>query len=215
MQTKTKKYYSGVRQEMLPFIPKDAKKILEVGCGVGGFAAQLLREDREIWGIEPFEEAFKQAESKLDKVINKAVEEAIDELPDDFFDVIIFNDVLEHLLHPKDVLIALKAKLSKTGCIVTSIPNVRFIKNLYHVLLQKDWKYADSGILDYTHLRFFTKKSMISLFSDAGYKIETLSGIKKTKLLRFLILKYALTLMFMSSQEDTSYSQYAIVAYKN
>ena len=81
-------------------------------------------------------------------------------LPDNNFDVVIFNDVLEHFENPWAVLENVKTKLNASGVVVASIPNVAYITNLVELILKKDWRYKpEGGILDKTHLRFFTKKS--------------------------------------------------------
>ena len=193
-------------------MPADAKVILEVGCGAGGFSSQFMKEGVEVWGIEPFKEVADQAKSKLTKVICDYVENAISQLPDNYFDAIIFNDVLEHLIHPGQVINDLKVKLSKEGCIVASIPNVRYVKNLHHVLVGRDWKYVDSGILDYTHYRFFTKKSIRRMFDESGYNLDKLQGIRPTKVERFRLFNMYLSLVLMTNQSDARYPQFAVVA---
>ena len=131
-------------------------------------------------------------------------------MPDGYFDVITFNDSLEHFSDPMPALQLCKTKLAPGGSIICSFPNVRYIDNVIHFLVDMDWKYEDAGILDYTHLRFFTKKSMERWFVDAGYKIESITGIKqhywsgkKIFLLRLFFGKYV---------EDMKYLNYVVVA---
>ncbi len=156
---------------MLPFIPTTATKILEVGCGQANFSSQLVKEGNEIWGIELNPNAAKVASEKLYKVLTGTIEERISEIPDNYFDVIIMNDVIEHLIYPKEVLEQLKTKMVVNGLIVSSIPNVRYSKNLFKLLFKKDWKYTESGILDNTHFRFFTKKSIKRMFTETGFEV--------------------------------------------
>jgi len=215
MEVKDVSYYSNTRQEMLPFIPSSAKKILEIGCGEGHFCEQLIGKDTEIWGVEPDSDSAEIAAKKLYKVLNKKINEAISQLPENYFDAIILNDVLEHLLFPWDDLKQLKSKLSDNGVIVSSIPNVRYIKNLYHVLINKNWEYTESGILDSTHFRFFTKKSMVNLFSMSGYTIEKIKGINKTKSTKYLLFALLINVLFFFNHADTLYVQYAVRAKKS
>ncbi len=200
---------------MLPFIPSTAKKILEIGCGKGHFCEQLISDDTEVWGIEPDSAAAEIASKKLFKVLNKTIGDAASELPDNYFDAIILNDVLEHLLFPWDDLKLLKSKLSDKGVIIASIPNVRYIKNLYHVLVNKNWEYTESGILDSTHFRFFTKKSIITLFNKSGYTIEKIKGINKTKSTKYKLFALLINILFFFNHSDTLYLQYAVRASKN
>ena len=200
---------------MLPFIPSSAKKILEIGCGKGYFCEQLIAEGNEIWGIEPDKDAAEIAGKKLYKVLNKKIGDAANELPDNYFDAIILNDVLEHLLFPWDDLKLLRSKLSNNGALVASIPNVRYIKNLYHVLINKNWEYTEAGILDSTHFRFFTKKSIISLFNKSGYTIEKIKGINKIKSTKYQLFFLLINVLFFFNHSDTLYLQYAVSAKKS
>jgi len=159
MRDRLRDYFRDRRYEMIGFIPENAKKILDVGCGEGFFGYQLKREiNAKIWGIEIDRTAAESAQKKLDKVIVGDISRTIGELPDSYFDCVIFNDVLEHLIDPFTILIRIKRKLSKNGQVISSIPNIRYYDQVKKFLLKKEWKYEDSGILDKTHLRFFTKK---------------------------------------------------------
>ena len=109
MDVKDAEYYKNVRPEMLGFIPKSAKTILEIGCGSGNFSAQLVKDGVETWGVEPFEESAKEATEKLTKVLLGTLDEVLQDLPDNYFDAIVMNDVIEHLLEPWDDIINLKS----------------------------------------------------------------------------------------------------------
>ncbi|MCL5991148.1 MAG: class I SAM-dependent methyltransferase [Bacteroidetes bacterium] len=175
---KPESYYEGERLEMLEYIPKGCRRVLEVGCGAGKFGYSLkLRSKSEVWGIEINEEQAEKSKGLLDKVICGGIESRMKELDDGYFDCIVFNDVLEHIAYPNEMLIELKAKLIEKGFIVASIPNVRHITNLKELLIGRDWRYRNEGILDNTHLRFFTKKSIIRMFDECGYEIVKIKGI--------------------------------------
>ncbi len=212
MEQNKSDYYGSNRSEMLAFIPHTAKKILEIGCGAGSFSKQLIADGVECWGIEPDDASARLAASKLFKVIHAKLEDAIHEIPENYFDVIIFNDVLEHMLYPKDNLKLLKSKLSESGKIITSIPNFRYIKNLFQVVVKGEWKYTDSGILDYTHFRFFTLKSSKKLFEECGYSVEIIKGINPTKSIKYQLLAFIFSILTLSNQFDTLYLQIALVA---
>jgi len=199
------KYYSNERNEILDFIPKNSKKILEIGCAEGNFGLLLKKElGSEVWGIEPAEAPFKIAKEKIDKIFFGSVEDNLGNLPESYFDVIVFNDVLEHLYDPFFVLKEVKSKLSMAGCIVASIPNVRFWVNLKEIINKKDWKYKDKGILDFTHIRFFTKISMIRMFEDTGYQINKIKGVNPTQSKNYKLINFFL----LGNISDAKYSQY-------
>ncbi|GAA4816811.1 class I SAM-dependent methyltransferase [Litoribaculum gwangyangense] len=208
-ENKPEGYYDNVRSEMLEFLPAGAKRILDVGCGNGAFA-QIIKEKNqaEVWGIEYINEHGLEAHKKLDTVYIGKCEDFIEGLPNNYFDVIYCNDVLEHLVDPYWVLSILKNKLSENGKIISSLPNVRFYKSFIKVLLYKNWEYEDYGIMDRTHLRFFTKKSIKKMYEDLGFEIVTHKGINKSKSLKPYLF-YALTLF---TQLDMRYVQFATVA---
>ena len=176
--TKTDEYYSCERKEMLKYIPYGSSTILDVGCATGNFGESLKKLfGAEVWGIEAHIDSAMKASMKLNKVITGDIQTSINELPQNYFDCIVFNDVLEHLTDPYNVLKEINGKLKKDGSIVASIPNVRYVINLKELLWNKDWQYKDNGILDYDHYRFFTKKSIVRMFQDAGYNLVLIEGI--------------------------------------
>ncbi len=208
LSVKPSDYYSQNRPEMIDFIPPNAKVVLDVGCGEAWFGAQLKKKfNLDVWGIELDEAAGFEARKKIDKVYIGDIDKLIKDMPDNFFDCIVFNDVLEHLVDPFSLLLNLKSKLTANGVIVSSIPNVRYFFTLKDLLVKKQWEYEDAGILDKTHLRFFTEKSIIKMFTSLGYKVETIRGINPIKSWKFTLLNI-LSLGYLS---DTKYMQFASV----
>jgi 2-polyprenyl-3-methyl-5-hydroxy-6-metoxy-1,4-benzoquinol methylase len=192
--SKPEDYYSLDRFKiLLPFIPDKMEKVLDVGCSEGWFGKSLKEKKsvKEVWGIEPFDNAIPNATKNLDKVIHSTIENAIEQLPDGYFDCIFFNDVLEHLVDPYTVLEKIRTKCKKDGCIVASIPNVLNYENIFQILKKRDWEYKDFGIMDRTHLRFFTKKSIRRMFEEAGYQVEV-TGTNKFYGKKFAILNFFL-----------------------
>ena len=169
-------YYSNSRNEVQDFVKQDSRFILDVGCGTGIMSGELkTRLNAEVWGIEISEEAAFEAKKRLDKVLSGAVEELYKQLPDKYFDTIIFADVLEHLIDPYTLLKEIVSKLQISGEIIASIPNINYW-GVIQSLLQGEFRYSDSGILDRTHLRFFTRTSIYELFRDAGLYIIELNA---------------------------------------
>ena len=208
------RYYAYCRPEMLSFIPLSVKKTLEIGCGQGNFSAQLTEKGVETWGVEPNIDSAKIAQQKLHTILTGTLDEVINQLPKNYFDAIIMNDVLEHLLFPWEDMKQLKSKLNNEGVLISSIPNVRYAKNLFHLLFMKNWKYKDAGILDITHFRFFTKKSIIDMHKKSGYSIQKIKGINITKSVLFFPFALLVNIVLLGSQLDIFYMQFATVAKK-
>ena len=205
---KVKGYFENIRYEMIDFLPKHSKTLLDVGCSEGNFASYIKKNNEiEAWGIELMEAHGKIAEKKLDKVLIGDCEKCIPDLPDGYFDVIFFNDVLEHLVDPYSVLENIKQKLSPNGVIISSIPNVRYHRVFKSLILKKQWEYTMDGVLDKTHLRFFTSKSILKMYEDLGFEIILHKGINKTKSLR----PYLYNIPFFFTAMDMFYQQYATV----
>jgi 2-polyprenyl-3-methyl-5-hydroxy-6-metoxy-1,4-benzoquinol methylase len=207
---KNDSYYLHGRPEILPFIPAGIQTALDVGCGNGSFGS-LLKNHRSctVWGIEPNKTAAYEAEKKLDKVINALFSKNMPELTSQKFDAIFFNDVLEHLIDPAEALANCKNLLNKNGYIIASIPNIRWYPVILSLIRYKDFKYEEAGVMDKTHLRFFTLKSMHRLFESNGYKIIKSAGINKNTNFTFFNILNFLT---FSAMEDMKFPQFVIVA---
>jgi len=136
-------------------------------------------------------------------------------LPLESFDAVIFNDVLEHLLDPRAAIAYAKTLLSPSGVIVASIPNVRYFPVLWDLIVHGDWNYQDCGILDRTHLRFFTRKSIALLFLESGFLIESLQGINRGRRPKKGALLRLINLITAGALSDAYYLQFAIVARKS
>ena len=206
---KQTEYYNQSRPELLARVPKGLKKVLDIGCGSGFFLKDLKEKERiETWGIEPDYNSSVIAKKHVDVVIHSGFNEGIDELNGQVFDAIFFNDVLEHLILPIDALVLSKKYLQKNGVVIASIPNILYFNVMYSILKNRDWKYENEGTLDNTHMRFFTRKSMIRMFHDAGFEIESIEGINPTSHKKFNLLN---SLMF-NKLNDFKFLQYHIVA---
>lgn len=209
LSAKPDDYYNTPRTDMMDFIPRDAKRVADIGCGEGCFGTQLKALGMEVWGVEMHMDSAYIAKKCLDKVLVGDVLNLLNDLPNDYFDCIIFNDVLEHLVDPYTILLNIKTKLNRNGVVVCSIPNVRYFYNLKKLLIDKQWRYEDCGILDKSHLRFFTEKSIKDTFDRLGYDIVQLSGINAlTPTWKFKLLNIITCGHFM----DTKFLQFACTA---
>lgn len=171
-------YYAATRTEMRDFLPPSYSRVLEVGCGRGGFRSNL-NDVAEVWGVEPFNEAAEHAKARMDHVLVGKFEEVSAKLPDATFDLVICNDVIEHMEDDFAFLQSVRHKMQPGGCLVGSVPNMRYLPVLKALVLNKEWEYQDEGVLDRTHLRFYTVKSFPLLLKRAGFDIVRFSGINK------------------------------------
>lgn len=209
-ETKRYSYYGYARHEMIGFVPKEAARILDIGCGDGGFGA-ALKADRvvHIIGIEPVEDAWRAATQRLDQVLHMNVEDGIGQFADHSFDCIVCNDVIEHLVDPWEVLRGFRRLLAPSGVLVASIPNVRHMPVLKDLVMQGNWRYEDAGVLDRTHLRFFTRNSIYDLFKTSGYQLTTVQGINAIDFpWKFGLFNRILNGLF----DDAKFIQFACVA---
>lgn len=207
---KTDDYYAVERAEMLAFLPERYASVLDVGCGDGNLGALLKqRMPCQVWGVDIDEQAVDIAKSRLDDARCASITDCLKDLPDDHFDLVFFNDVLEHLVDPYDLLERIQDKLRVDGRVVASIPNVRYYKVLLGLLVDRDWRYEAHGVMDRTHLRFFTRKSMVRMFEEAGLRIEQVAPINKADSRKPLLMRL-LSLGLLGS--DIDYLQFVVVA---
>ena len=165
-------YFRNHRAEVAPFLPLQYHRVLEIGCGEGKFRANL-KLPCEYTGVEPSEMVAKFALATLDQVHVGTFESVASQLPRKHFDLVICNDVIEHMVDHDQFLESIKRNMTADGVLVGSVPNVRYVMHLWDLMVKKDWQYADTGILDRTHLRFFTEKAgaprsnaMVSRFTN-------------------------------------------------
>lgn len=205
-------YYRYARKEMLPFFPTNPGRVLDVGCGSGRFG-ELLKDSFagvEVWGVEPVAEAQAVAAGVLDRALLGFFDEGL-QLPENHFDVIVFNDSLEHFPdHVPALSLALRL-LKPGGSIVASIPSVRYWPHVQQYLFEGEWRYESAGVLDRTHLRFFTRKSMLREFESAGLQVQDIGGINPC----WLSWKFRLLRALMPGlMSDMPYQQFALRAIK-
>jgi 2-polyprenyl-3-methyl-5-hydroxy-6-metoxy-1,4-benzoquinol methylase len=208
---KTDNYFDNTRPEMQRYIPASAQRMLEVGCGNAGFAASVKRSRPiHVTAVEGYAPAAEAAQSRVDRLLAMPLEEALPLLADERFDCIVMNDVLEHLVDPWAALRQLRPLLSPAGVVIASIPNVRYFTVFKEYLLEGQWKYQRDGVMDRTHLRFFTRKSMVDLFQDSGYVMQSIVGINGMAEFPF---KFALLNWLMrNALDDARFIQFACVA---
>jgi len=163
-------YHHHQRPDVLEMIPAEASRIIDVGCGGGGLGAVLkrARPGIQVRGIEIVPEQAEAARRVLDDAhAGRAEEPRPAHWPKP--DCVVFADVLEHLADPWKTLRYWAAELETGGSVVVSVPNVAHSSVLL-ALSSGRWDYTDVGIMDRTHLRFFTRDSLTRMLTDAGLR---------------------------------------------
>jgi methionine biosynthesis protein MetW len=162
---------SPAHRLVLAAVPDEAR-VLDVGCSTGYLAAELTSRGCQVVGVESDPEAAAQARERCELVIVGDVEDPAvrDELPRDM-DAVLLADVLEHLRDPWGVLAALRETLAPGGRAVVSVPNVGHW-TARRALVRGRFPYAEHGLFDRTHLRFFTRASARELAARAGFALE-------------------------------------------
>jgi 2-polyprenyl-3-methyl-5-hydroxy-6-metoxy-1,4-benzoquinol methylase len=146
-------------------------KVLDIGCATGYYAKELLKKDCETWGVDIDENALKIASKYCKKVVVSNLDQVNSfQIPNKYFDYVLLLDVIEHLVHPENILAIAKLHLKDNGYVIVSVPNIAHA-SIRWMLSKGEFQYTNTGILDNTHLHFYTKKSIGDVLGLAGYKI--------------------------------------------
>lgn len=189
-------YFAHARREILPLLPQHCGRVLELGCGSGatlGWLKQIHKASATV-GIEIDESAANAAKKHADEVYWADFERGDVDMSDRQFDVILCLDVLEHMVNPWRVVDLLVSQYLKAGgTLISSVPNVRHYSVVLPLLLGGRWDYADAGLLDRTHLRFFTRDSARQLMTHpllapTSCSATGFDGLSKKRLFNLLTL---------------------------
>ncbi len=204
-------YYAHLRREIIEAVPEGCEVILDVGCGKGTLGRWFKENGvAQVWGVELMAGPGEASKQWLDRVVIGNVEQTALPFPAGSVDCIICADLLEHTADPWIVVANLKKLLKPTGCIIASIPNVGFHRNIRR-MIRGQWLYTDEGLLDRTHLRFFTFQTIEEMFArngmaieavfkkvDAGVNIRVLNALLLGYLRHTLYLQYIVRVRIMS-----------------
>ncbi|MGE3809183.1 MAG: methyltransferase domain-containing protein, partial [Gemmataceae bacterium] len=148
------------------------KSVLDIGCGEGYFAAELQKRGNRVVGVDALDRPV-CAEALDDYIradLEDGLESVVSQLRGRTFDIILFQDVLEHVREPERLLRECRPLLRPEGKVIVSLPNVANITVRLALLLGR-FQYTNRGILDRTHLRFFTRSTARQLLADHGLQI--------------------------------------------
>ena len=171
-------YKDNVNRPLLELVEGTPRRVLELGCAMGhcGEVLKAKYPGVSVVGIDANRAAAQAAERRLDRVICGRLEEidfAAEGIEPRSFDVVIVADILEHLVNPWRTLEQLATGLmTPNGQLLVSLPNVRNLTLLSDALQNGRWTYRAQGLLDITHLRFFTFTEMRVMFEETGFRAE-------------------------------------------
>ncbi len=167
-------YHEQVRKELLPLFQHEPRVVLDIGCASGATSHWLKQRDPSVfaYGIELNRHAAAVARTRLDRVFDSPVEAVLAEglIPPHSVDTVLLADVLEHTVDPWNLLLRLKPLLADDAQLAISLPNARNLWLINH-LAEGNWRYAEAGLLDITHLRFFTLNEARRMLAETGYRI--------------------------------------------
>lgn len=187
-------YYSQPRSDLVDFMLTESPSrgtVLDVGCGEGAMGAALLAGGfGPVSGVEPVESAASVAAAKLTDVVvgtfpNARIRERAP------YDYVVFADSLEHLTDPWSALREARMLLAPSGRLVLSVPNVSH-HSVSLQLLRGKWDYRDWGLLDRTHLRFFTPSSLDLIVRETGFTVTSVRYLTQPTRRRYRLLGRAL-----------------------
>ncbi|MDX2103003.1 MAG: methyltransferase domain-containing protein [Alphaproteobacteria bacterium] len=172
-------YYSEVNPELFRLVPPARRSVLEIGCGAGAFGAALKhqRPGIHVTGVELHGPAAEAARAVLDRLIHGSIEtpEVQTQLADGSFDTLVAGDVLEHLLDPWGTLAALDRCLAPGAQCLICIPNVQHWSMVDRTMTGL-WIYQPNGLMDRTHLRWFSRTTTILMLRELGWQVAEVLG---------------------------------------
>lgn len=178
-------YHTNPRIEILSFLNEPPGTVLDIGCG-GGATGKLLKEKfpgTRVLGIEVNPQAAEHARASLDRVICASVDDvdAARDLGGETISSVLLLDVLEHLYDPWRALVRIRGWLAPGTRVIASVPNIRNLATLSRIAAG-DFEYEANGVLDITHVRFFTRATLRDLFEQTGYEVRRLDPLTQPAL---------------------------------
>ena len=167
-------YHENARPEIASFLNEPPGTVLDVGCGAGA-TGRLIKEKfpgTRVVGIELNPHAAEYARRVIDDVICDSIDNVDlgQRLPGVRVDTVLLLDVLEHLYDPWRALLRVRSWLAIGARVIASVPNIRNLSNLDELAAGR-WEYAPNGVLDVTHLRFFTRSTLKRMFEETGFAV--------------------------------------------
>jgi len=168
-------YFANARADVVAELERPLGRVLDVGCGAGHTGPGLRAAGAShLTGVELVPTAAASARERFDEVVDGTIEEALPRLAGPF-DTILCLDLLEHLVDPGAVLVALRGLAAPGGRLKISLPNARHVSLLYDLAVRGTFGYTTSGHRDHTHLRWFTRRDIVELVGSCGWRVTGVS----------------------------------------
>jgi 2-polyprenyl-3-methyl-5-hydroxy-6-metoxy-1,4-benzoquinol methylase len=166
-----KVYGNDGNADVLSLVPPEAQYILDIGCGNGAIAKKLYATGCVVDGITISEQEKDQARHFMRQVFVQNVEIGLPMEGLDLYDTVICSHVLEHICYPQKLLQDIKRVLKKNGSLIVALPNLMHYKSRIQ-LMKGNFNYAETGIWDYTHFRWYTFQTARQLLEQNHFSIE-------------------------------------------
>ena len=209
----TTRYFATARDEILPFLPGEVRRMLDVGCGAGATTAAVRAVRDVTWagGVEFVDEVAVEAERVCDRVWrgDAAVAPLEAEIAPESLDLILCLDVLEHMPDPWTMVRRLSRLVAPKGRLIVSVPNIRNWKFMWRLATRGDFHYREAGLLDRTHLRFFVRRTAVELATCGGLELVAAHSAQAW---RFPDMRWALSRASFGGLDEVMAKQWLVVA---
>jgi SAM-dependent methyltransferase len=170
-------YYHELRMPLLSLAKGKPKRVFEIGCAAGRSLAYFKEHGAEfVAGVEiaPAVAELARSRAEVDQVLVGSIEQLELPYPEQSLDLVIAGHVLEHLVDPWAVLRRLHRLLKPGGQLIGALPNIRYHSVILPLLFRGKWEYQQTGIMDWTHLRFFSHHTIENLLVSTGFTVDVI-----------------------------------------
>lgn len=179
LDQKPGEYFVHARSNLVEALPRPIGRVIDVGCGAGEVGAELRRQASPTWmtGVEYEPAAAERARSVFDEMlVGDAAELLAAHAPAEPYDTVLCFDVLEHLYDPPAILGRLAEMTRPGGTLSVSLPNARHWMLLRDLAVRGTFAYELHGHRDSTHIRWFTRKDLVTMIEETGWAVQSVSS---------------------------------------